>query len=134
VTAADLEAAEAEHLVEVRQAQVDRQEEPEAEPDVELATPSSDLLEDHAEPEPVDEKAVPEVEGAPEDKATAESDAADQRKVEAEPQAEEAPPAEVVAEPEPERLGPDWGYDAWAEPTQERDDDRRSGRGMGMEM
>jgi conjugative relaxase-like TrwC/TraI family protein len=167
---ADLDAAEAAYLAELRTPEpapdpaaaavdegpppaegvavsVDRQEEPPAEPDVDVAA-SAYAEEEHgiAEPERLDPEAeqlraaepAAELEvgpAAPErgsegigEGVEAEVDVEWAREVEAEP----ASPAEP--EPRAEPLGPEWSYDLWAEPTADwDDDDRRAGRGMDME-
>jgi conjugative relaxase-like TrwC/TraI family protein len=192
LTTAELEAAEEAHLAElVEPPSFDRREEPEAEPDVELAASPATLAPDHpvqlddvaetptaaqaarevaSPPPPVSdheldaataeaEQLAQEAAQSAAEAAQAEQTAEREAQVEAERQqrveaqerrdAESAAEQEAVAQRELERevehqaepeqaaaepLGHEWGYDLWAEPTADYDDDRQDDRGMGMEM
>ncbi|HVS41181.1 MAG TPA: AAA family ATPase, partial [Candidatus Dormibacteraeota bacterium] len=190
LTTAELEAAEEAHLAELVEPSFDRREEPEAEPDVEVAAAPATLTPDHpvqlddvaetpttvqAAAELVSTRArafdheqnsaaaeadqlAHEAHNAQEAEQTAEREAQGEAERQQEVEAQERRDAEIVAEqeataqreheleverevehqvePEPaaEPLGHEWGYDLWAEPTANYDDDRQDDRGMGMEM
>jgi hypothetical protein len=191
LTTAEIEAAEEAHLAELVEPSFDRREEPEAEPDVELAASPATLAPDHpvqlddvaetptaaqaarevaSPPPPVSdheldaataeaEQLAQEAAQSAAEAAQAEQTAEREAQVEAERQqrveaqerrdAESAAEQEAVAQRELERevehqaepeqaaaepLGHEWGYDLWAEPTADYDDDRQDDRGMGMEM
>jgi conjugative relaxase-like TrwC/TraI family protein len=127
-------AQEAQSAVEAGQAAREAEEQAERQAEEDAARQAALEAEQTAERELAEQRDAERVAEA--EVETRQQEIAAQGRREVEIAAEHELEVEHQAEPEPaaEPLGHEWGYDLWAEPTADYDDDRRDDRSMDMEM